>query len=232
MSSPKRVLVGQKRTKRRGIGLLASELAGVKDQALAPQSGSQTVQKHYQMGTGVSPSDFNDHNERHENGGADEISVAGLSGLLADQQTPLAHGPDKHSALDSTPDSDHSCNGPTGTHTAGTNLVFGDVCYMGLDGKMEKAKADVVGTSFAWVMALATINEDASGAFALPGAYVRDDTWDWPTIGQPVFLSAATAGALTQTAPSATNNIIQIIGIVVSADVIWFNPSLGQVKHT
>jgi len=34
---------------------------------------------------------FNDHSARHENGGADEVSVAGLSGLLADGQTPLAH---------------------------------------------------------------------------------------------------------------------------------------------
>jgi len=31
------------------------------------------------------------HKTTHENGGADEISVVGLSGLLADQQTPLAH---------------------------------------------------------------------------------------------------------------------------------------------
>lgn len=34
---------------------------------------------------------FEDHSARHENGGADEISVEGLSGLLADAQTPLAH---------------------------------------------------------------------------------------------------------------------------------------------
>lgn len=31
------------------------------------------------------------HKASHENGGGDEISVAGLSGLLADGQTPLAH---------------------------------------------------------------------------------------------------------------------------------------------
>jgi len=31
------------------------------------------------------------HKTTHENGGADEITVAGLSGLLADGQTPLAH---------------------------------------------------------------------------------------------------------------------------------------------
>lgn len=34
---------------------------------------------------------FNDHSARHENGGADEISVTGLSGLLADNQTAVAH---------------------------------------------------------------------------------------------------------------------------------------------
>ena len=31
------------------------------------------------------------HNTDHENGGDDEISVAGLSGQLADAQTPIAH---------------------------------------------------------------------------------------------------------------------------------------------
>jgi len=35
--------------------------------------------------------DVNPHAERHENGGTDEISVAGLSGALADSQTPSAH---------------------------------------------------------------------------------------------------------------------------------------------
>ena len=34
---------------------------------------------------------LNTHKTRHQNGGADEISVAGLSGALADAQTPSAH---------------------------------------------------------------------------------------------------------------------------------------------
>lgn len=37
------------------------------------------------------------HHLTHENGGTDEITVAGLSGLLADAQTPLAH---THAAAD------------------------------------------------------------------------------------------------------------------------------------
>ena len=36
--------------------------------------------------------EYLDHSARHENGGADEISVEGLSGLLADKQTALQHG--------------------------------------------------------------------------------------------------------------------------------------------
>ena len=37
-----------------------------------------------------------DHAGTHEDGGADEISVAGLSGLLADDQNPVAHGAAEH----------------------------------------------------------------------------------------------------------------------------------------
>jgi hypothetical protein len=40
------------------------------------------------------------HAANHQNNGADEISVAGLSGLLADAQTPLAHAHVKEDVTD------------------------------------------------------------------------------------------------------------------------------------
>lgn len=43
----------------------------------------------YAWTTGQTGVDISDHNTRHENGGADEISVVGLSGLLADDQHVL-----------------------------------------------------------------------------------------------------------------------------------------------
>jgi len=44
------------------------------------------------------------HNGSHENGGLDEINVGGLSGALADPQTPATHGPTHHAgASDSLP---------------------------------------------------------------------------------------------------------------------------------
>lgn len=41
--------------------------------------------------TGITGVGGGAHNTAHQNGGGDEVSVAGLSGLLADGQTPLAH---------------------------------------------------------------------------------------------------------------------------------------------
>jgi len=43
-----------------------------------------------------------DHSARHENGGADEMNVAGLGGVLADPQTPAAHAA-THSNASSDP---------------------------------------------------------------------------------------------------------------------------------
>jgi len=39
--------------------------------------------------TGITGYSLDDHSTRHENGGADEVSVTGLSGLLADDQHVL-----------------------------------------------------------------------------------------------------------------------------------------------
>lgn len=41
-------------------------------------------------------SEFEDHSARHEDGAADELNVAGLSGVLADQQDPQAHANERH----------------------------------------------------------------------------------------------------------------------------------------
>lgn len=58
-----------------------------------------------------STSDFNNHSARHENGGADEISVQGLSGTLADQQDPQAHGNERHTTNYADDAHDHSASG-------------------------------------------------------------------------------------------------------------------------
>lgn len=50
------------------------------------------------------------------------------------------------------------------------------------------------------------------------------------TIGASVFLSAATSGAVTSTAPSATGNLLQYVGYAVSATEFIFDPSPGIIR--
>lgn len=60
-----------------------------------------------------SPSDteFNNHSARHENNGADEINVAGLSGELSDAQPPKSHDNAAHTTNYADDAHDHSASG-------------------------------------------------------------------------------------------------------------------------
>ena len=61
-----------------------------------------------------------------------------------------------------------------------------------------------------------------------PGSWVRNDAWNW-TVGGVLYLDTATAGGLTQTVPSGTDDVVKIVGHAVSADVIYFNPSVNWI---
>jgi hypothetical protein len=118
--------------------------------------------------------------------------------------------------------------GLTRTGTAGENLVFGDPCYMKSDGKFWKADANGSGTYPCSALAAGTIAADASGTFLLIGQ-ARQDSWNW-AIGGLVYLS--TSAGLTQAQPSATDDVIQVLGVAFpNADTIFFNPSLDYITH-
>lgn len=135
--------------------------------------------------------------------------------------------------LDSTP-ADDAVSGVTAELTAGTNLAWGDFCYIGADGKMEKCDADAIATSYCVAFCIDTINENSAGTFLLHGFIRDDDGWGGAmTIGGPVFLDAATAGDTTQTAPSTVNHCVVIVGVAVAARTLYFNPSpQAIVEHT
>jgi len=135
--------------------------------------------------------------------------------------------------IDSTPDSDHTVSGIIGDFTANENQAFGDVCYIDADGEMHLADADAIASAVVIGMcADASINASASGDYLLFGI-ARDDTWAW-TVGGLVYLSltGTTTNTLTQTAPSATDDCIVIVGVATHADRIFFNPQLVIVEHT
>lgn len=132
-----------------------------------------------------------------------------------------------------TPGSDHAGQGIVVTLTSAQAQAIGDACRITATGKATLAKADAIANATALVMVVdATIGNGASGKYCLHGI-VRDDSWNW-TIGGLIYLSTTgtTGNTLTQTAPSGANNVVQILGVALTADTMFFSPQLVQVEHT
>jgi len=70
------------------------------------------------------------------------------------------------------------------------------------------------------MLAIALGNTVASGM--LLRGYVRNDSWTFAT-ASAVYLNS-TAGALSNTAPTAANDVIRIVGFAISRTVIFFCP--------
>lgn len=115
------------------------------------------------------------------------------------------------------------------TVTAGETLAQWDVCYIKSDGKAWKADADAIATASAILIATAAISANATGTFGVLGL-VRNDGWSAWTVGGLVYLST-TAGGMTQTAPTGTDKVVQVLGVAYAAKIIFFSPSLAQAER-
>lgn len=129
------------------------------------------------------------------------------------------------------PSTDHTANGPqTSTFAAGASITIMDLVYLGSASKWLKADATTSATSAGTLaISLQSKTDTQLMKVAMPGTYVRNDTWNW-TPGQMLYVST-TAGAITATQPSATDQVIRVIGWAVTADVIYFEPSEDWVTH-
>lgn len=129
----------------------------------------------------------------------------------------------KNIDVSATLSTNSSYSGIIETGTVGENVVFGDVLYLKFsDGKWWKAKADAYATTPALRMAMASISANSSGVLLIEGN-VRYDSWS--LAARNVWLSAATAGAITTTQPSTTGNQIQFIGTAKTSTKLYFKPS-------
>jgi hypothetical protein len=91
--------------------------------------------------------------------------------------------------------------------------VLGDVVYLDVADGAKKAKADAAGTSKAIAFATATVAAAASGSYQTNGIL---SGLAGLTAGATYYLSAATAGAITATAPSATGSYVVELGVALS----------------
>jgi hypothetical protein len=170
----------------------------------------------------------------------------GLGGLTDDDHTQylLANGTRTLSGdwtigeygivLDAALSADGKYSGTTEVGTAGAALAFGDIVYLAVaDSRWELAKADVSTTS---IMKIGICVQAAAGdgsvtTILLWGKVRADGTFPALTVGAPVYISAATAGDITATAPTGTTGfIVRVIGYGNTADELYFCPGTSWVE--
>ena len=165
------------------------------------------------------------------NNGASAITTTGTvstGDISAGGNVTLADA--KSVIFDAAPASDHNAAGLIASMTAGATLAFGDAVYQKSDGEMHLGDADAASTAGVVALAVASGSDGAASNFMFYG-FARDDTWNW-TVGGLIYLSTTgTSGnTLTQTAPSGSGDIVQILGVATHADRIFFNPSLTYAE--
>lgn len=128
---------------------------------------------------------------------------------------------------------DNTGNGLMAIDTVGENVDPGEICYIGVDGKYYLSDADSAAQMPAKVMAMETISADAAGLLLHIG-YYRHDAWTFAWVaGEGNLLFAhTTPGAMVQFAakPAAAGDQVQVLGFVVTEDVVFWNPSMELVE--
>lgn len=131
--------------------------------------------------------------------------------------------------LDAALSADGKYSGIVEAGTAGAALAFGEICYLAVaDTRWEKAKADVAATSAGklGLCVLAAASDGDPTTMLLFGKARADTLFPALTVGAPVYLSAATAGVVTSTAPTGTTDfVVRVLGFANTADELHFNPS-------
>ena len=162
------------------------------------------------------------------NNGASAITTTGTVSAGIVDITSDAH-------LDSSP-SNNTVSGITATFTAGEALQAGEcVYYKASDSKMHKAVA-AAGSVTPPCIALAAedLSADASGKFLLVGFIRNDDDFPTYTAGDEVYTPEAETSSQNvpeATAPDSDGDLVQVLGIAIDGNTLYFNPSLDVIEH-
>ena len=177
--------------------------------------------------------DFETANEIHFDADNAEIAKITSTGLtMASEKNIYLDAGSIHA--DSTP-GDEKVSGITATFTAGEDLVRGEVVYFKAgDSKMWKAVATASATSRCVAMAAADISADAAGVFLMHGFLEDNGSFPSYTIGGVIFTPEAETSnenVPEQAAPDSDGDFVQTLGWAVTANMVYFCPSLDVIEH-
>lgn len=195
--------------------------------AAAAQAASQPLDSDLTAIAAIAPSN-DDVIQRKAGAWTNRTMAQILTDLLAaGLQTALNL---KRDILNASPTSDLTAGAgaETATVTVDTNAVgIGAALFLNTDGNYDEADADQTTTMLCTALALATGTGSKS---VLTKGYFRNDAWSW-TVGNvaAILYVSTTQGVLTQTPPSGSGDVVQVVGFAVTSKIIWFDPQLSWV---
>jgi hypothetical protein len=115
---------------------------------------------------------------------------------------------------------------------AGDTIAQWDLVYLdSTSGRWEKADADAATTAGGVLVGLAmAAGTDGNALSVLVRGIVRNDGWTWTGAGKTLYPST-TAAAMTETAPSGTDDVVRVLGYTLSDDCVWFDPAKTWITH-
>ena len=123
--------------------------------------------------------------------------------------------------------------GLVATMRALTGIAVGELVHIDANGDLDEAHADATLDMPAIGIAL-TANSSGSDAniqVLLQGFYRDDSQFSFSTMGAAVYVDHSTEGDFTQSPSSTDGHFIQRVGIAVTDDMIYFNPSLDVIER-
>ncbi|QDP48944.1 MAG: hypothetical protein Unbinned1068contig1000_25 [Prokaryotic dsDNA virus sp.] len=129
---------------------------------------------------------------------------------------------------------DDTATGMVATMTALTGVSVGELVHIDGNGKIDQAHADASADMPAIGIALEanSSGSDADIKVLLQGFYKDVDQFDFSSnIGEAVFADHSGEGNFTQSPSTTDGHFIQKVGIALSADTLYFSPSLDVIER-
>jgi len=170
--------------------------------------------------------------------GAGVAAIEGVNILTTATGLPLAGGTmtgnitlgeNASIALDPAGSADGRWSGITVTATSGYAQVFGDLVYLdSTNSRWQMADADAATTADRMLaMVVVTGTNGNACTLLLIGNIRADAKFPALTIGSAVYVGE-TAGAIQVAIPVGADNVIRRVGYALTADEIYFNPSMDS----
>ena len=153
--------------------------------------------------------------------------------LAADKSLNLPQGANVKFTDPITQDSidDHDAQGIIMTFTAGMTVTPFSPVYLHTDDEVHECDADAIATMPCIGVSVNTSNvADGAAIEVMLLGLIRDESFtDFGTNGAPVYVST-TVGEMTNTAPSGSSDVVQVIGHSIGEKLLFVQPSLTTVE--